>query len=371
MVEDEKRIKFPDQHYVGFRQDTQVLTKFLTPEGTDSGAKKRKESVDRWVEQGSTRYDHTLKEYVKKETPPSITVDNVPLEGFGIEQRLNRGGSWYGNQDKWKVEDPRGFQLEISGSNLQKIIESTTIVNGLIQGPCIWARLGPENILVPVGTDVYQNAVANTTRAKKSTDIKSLSVGDYVIMQNGTEGQYLGQYYLISLPYGDTFVKEFLCSPKKHYVFMHDSQLFSVVKPKISEIGENSPAMTEQEINEYLLGDRSISGHQSSYSAVSSIPVTTSELMWSMEQQPVGYGYVFNEHSSGNLAGSYWSSFSKGTDTDSRLYDRSLNMLVERSSHYGSKTYYYGRRAGKKVVAPYLVAAFHFEAGYGRAFVKV
>lgn len=387
-LEEEKRIKFPAQHYVGYRQDRDVLTGFMTPEGTDSAAKKRKESVDKWVEAGSWAYvaktDGPGYDRVKKDGKPSEVFDNKPMPGFGIEQRLNRGGSWYGNQDKWKIDDPRGFQLEISGNNLQKIIEYTTIVNGVIQGECIWARLGSDNILVPVNTEIYQNTMVNTERYAKNVSLKDVKIGDWVVQQNGEEGQYVGLYYIVGLEYGERKLRMFKVSPKKRYVFRNGDSWSHVASPKIAEVRPcDVPAPTEQEINElqYAAKEdfrRGISGQGITGLGVTSVanPTHTIKLVEGVDD-PAGYGYVFNPHE-GLLAAAYVSSLNRSWesayDRQRTLYDRELNLQIRevRKSYYGDgKEYYYGKTVEKHIVAPYITAEYEFDTSYGVASIKV
>ena len=136
-----KSIKFPEKEYIAFHlEHNDTLTAFMTPYGEDSAAKKRIETVDAWYQNGKRKFDHETKSYYETDVNPPMIFDNIPMYGFIIESRLNRGGSYYGNQDKWKIDDPRGFQLEISGGNLLKIIQACTIKNGLIEDDLIWAE---------------------------------------------------------------------------------------------------------------------------------------------------------------------------------------------------------------------------------------
>jgi len=60
---------------------------------------------------------------------------NTPVVGFEIIESATR----YSTSNKfWWVLDPRGIQFEVSTDNLEDIIKKTTIVNGVIQSPCVW-----------------------------------------------------------------------------------------------------------------------------------------------------------------------------------------------------------------------------------------
>ena len=257
-----KSIYFPDKSYVGFRLDGETLTGFLTPDGTDAAAAKRKETVDSWA-----------KGYIWSKVEkviPSKVFDNKPLSGFTIEKRLNRGGSWYGNQDKWKVDDPRGFQLEIAGTNLQNIIECTDISKGVIQGECIWGREGPNNVLIPVSTDLYKDAMKNTVRKGTSVKFSEVKPGEYVIFQNGKEGFYQGRYYIVEKQYKTNVVGNWALSSKPHHVFMSkdDKFFYIATTPKVSSIDRSEVRLcAEKEIN----SSKQIVGYSTHGRAVTSV----------------------------------------------------------------------------------------------------
>ena len=62
-------------------------------------------------------------------------IDNIPLEGFKIQKCVGR----YSSSNKlWRILDPRGFELETSSFGMGELILNSTIINGVIQGKCIW-----------------------------------------------------------------------------------------------------------------------------------------------------------------------------------------------------------------------------------------
>ena len=179
-------IKIPDQHFVGFqvRGQGHVPLGFMTPEGTDKTAERRKSTVKSW----------------SSKTIPTKTIDNEPLIGFKVGQSINHSSSWNRAFDKWRVEDPRGFELEISSGNFENIIKISTIENGEILEKCVWGRLGSENILIPVGSEIYKSAVSNTERAKQKIAIKDVNIGNKVILKNGDKITFLGRVKLYTQP---------------------------------------------------------------------------------------------------------------------------------------------------------------------------
>lgn len=98
----------------------------------------RYEEVDGKVVSLDWTYNHNGKEYTKlvipEEHQPAI-LDNVPLTGFKIIDTVSR----YSTGNKLvKVLDPRGFVFEITIASLFGIIQDGSIINAVIQEPCVW-----------------------------------------------------------------------------------------------------------------------------------------------------------------------------------------------------------------------------------------
>ena len=244
-----KDIKFPSHHYVGFQsrpsQDNVPLG-FMTPDGTDAAAKKRKESVDKWA----TPYHYHNQP--KPETVPAVTYENKPMVGFKLSREVRRYASFGNGNVKWRIEDPRGFELEISSANFAQILMLCTMEKGEIQDQLIWGRLGAENVLVPVESDAYKAAQANTERAAKKASLKDLKLGDKVVMVNGDEGVFYGKFYLIYNSYSHSSIGQTL-GDKQRWLFKTGNGWSSIASPKLAEITPGDGTLTqeaaEQEIN--------------------------------------------------------------------------------------------------------------------------
>lgn len=179
---------FPDQYFVGKQsyigKGDRYPLGFPTPEGKDSPAKKRKQTVIDWSGKDG-KFD---------------VIDNVPVEGFRFVGDVKRSGGWFSNGNVvWRVEDPRGFEFEITSPNLAMMIDLTTIKNGVIQGKCLYARDGAKNALIVENSSEYQAALEQTNRIKSSEKftLKSLQPGDLVQMVDGTEAYYYGKIYCL------------------------------------------------------------------------------------------------------------------------------------------------------------------------------
>lgn len=197
-------IKLPKQFYVGLKtqQHTEsgVPLGFATPYEPNTPAyEKRKGTVDFWCRSDNYTWDPETRKNIQKPIPDPVIIDNtVPLTGFKIADSVRRV-YWGGGNVVWRIEDPRGFELEISSSNFAKIIDCTTIVNGEIMMSCVWGRDKSQNVLLPTNSDPYQEAAENTSRIGQKVPLKDVSIGDTVVLKNGTVGIYAGAFNIVSV----------------------------------------------------------------------------------------------------------------------------------------------------------------------------
>lgn len=281
-----KGIKFPTHHYVGFQSrptSDNCPLGFMTPDGTDAAAKKRKESVDKWA----TPYHYHGQP--KQETVPSVTYENKPMVGFKLSRSIRRDSSFGSGNVKWRIEDPRGFELEISSPNFAQILLLCTMERGEIQEQLIWGRLGSENILVPVESDVYKAAQENTARVQKKVKPSEVKLGDKVIMHNGDEGIFYGYFYMIHSSYTWQQIGQQMGDKKRFLIKVTSGgwkdQWQAIGSPKVAECIPGDGTMTqesaEKEINEACVkarkGDRYGSVvHENGYSSMGYITAVNS-----------------------------------------------------------------------------------------------
>lgn len=272
-LNDSKNIRFPEKHYVGFQKRKEYVNLgFMTPYGTDSAAKKRMETVDRWAKGNSQVWDRELSKYVPNDPIPSVIYDNGILKGFFLSNPVNHSSSWNSCRDKWRIEDPRGFELEITSGNLEKIMETCTIIKGVIQEECIWARMGAENILVPTNSEIYQLAQNNTTRYNSTLSMNDVKPGDRVELKNGEEYHYIGKFYLISgnsayYRRDSDCLIDFKISDKSTYVFesvSNKGHFKAIAGPKVASISKGNIFLRdnpEQYINDNIKYLNSYTGY--------------------------------------------------------------------------------------------------------------
>jgi hypothetical protein len=188
---DNKAIRFPKGHFLGYigrPEEDELPLAFMTEDGTDKAAEKRKESVQSWVNGNSYSRNG------EKKIATFRSYDNKPLVGFRLGRSIRRYSSWGSGNVKWRIEDPRGFELEISSPNMAQIAASCVLQNGEILDECIWARLKGDNVLVPVSSELYQAVLRNQTRLETRVKPSQCERGDHIVLQNGTEGMYLGKF---------------------------------------------------------------------------------------------------------------------------------------------------------------------------------
>lgn len=243
---DDMRIIFPDKLFITFqmREAGETRLGFASPYANDKAFEKRKDTQIRWAygryypgrdvvrdkmddpdstkstttflkynEQDGKVYKNVLVEYFKKgnlvksepivvdgkapdEIQPAI-IDNVALDGFEIDKEVKRYG-WNGGNVVWRIKDPRGFALEISSANLGRMIDFVTIEAGKIKQRCIWGRMGAVNVLIPEGSEYFENAVKNTKISKmEKISLRDVNVGDEILLKDGKTGIYLGKYFTL------------------------------------------------------------------------------------------------------------------------------------------------------------------------------
>ena len=212
-------IKLPEQLYCGFDQrGPDELLAFITPFGSDSAFLKRKSTVDHWSNSNRS----------KEKIEPKI-LDNELLDGYRIDRHIKRYG-WNSSNVVVRVEDPRGFEAEISVANLCKILENNTIENGLIKNRCIWGRDGSQNILLAENSQPYLDAIQNTARQKKTVSVKDVRPGNTILLKNGKTVLYLGKGYDVNFSETDSphQAKEFYIS----YDLKRAKHLYSTIDEK-------------------------------------------------------------------------------------------------------------------------------------------
>lgn len=250
-----KSIKIPDRLYIGLvPRNNKIPSAAITPYGTDKSAKNRMSNVDRAVGR-SNKHSSML---------GTTILENKPLNGFRFTGRAYNGSS----HDFWYVEDPRGFEVEISSENLGRLLTSGIVDHGELLFPCVWARDGAVNVLLSTASQEYVAAIDNTAASKGKASWKDVRLGDTVLLRNNTQGRWMGKFYLV-LNYGygtiegNLSANEYTVSDKAYHVIYqsnlkdnhYTSAIYVVSTPQLSKIIASDP-LTEAEsellVNEYI-----------------------------------------------------------------------------------------------------------------------
>lgn len=119
--------------------------------------------------------------------------ENTPLPGFTLIEKCPRYTS---SEQMWAVIDPRGFKVQITSTNLCKILSVSGITEGLIQEPCVWARENSSTTmeLIPISSPLYIEATKNTELLENKINMSDVEIGDRVYLQNKKSGIYLGTF---------------------------------------------------------------------------------------------------------------------------------------------------------------------------------
>ena len=164
------KIRYHKEMYVSQkRQDDGPNLGFMTHKENNAAFQKRKATADAWA--SSTDYVRDADgrpvqdingkpdywgNYPRLYHPALSPIDivNIPTPGFKISNNVIRRYST--SNVLWRVEDPRGFELEIASENLNYLIQEQGIAkDGLIEARCVWVRVGANNYLIPEHTCLF------------------------------------------------------------------------------------------------------------------------------------------------------------------------------------------------------------------------
>jgi hypothetical protein len=289
----------PDKIYVTlqYRDDSSNedgLLGFMSPYTKDAAFEKRKETQDSWAygrgikihidEDDNVTASGSSNSYSKSLDAATIFMTNCyprilknePIDGFQIAKSVRRSG-WSGSGNvTWRITDPRGFDLEIRSENFAKLVASGTLINGVIQGKCAWARDGSNNVLLAEDSEPYQSAVVVTTKLKNKISLKDVKLGDTVDVMTGGKmltAQYLGKMFFMYMDGMGNYAATGLSFgvQKEMYLFKNTDGYFTISSsPKVINIEKRIDVpLTKEEIavtaNQWLSEGDGITGEYSLY----------------------------------------------------------------------------------------------------------
>lgn len=187
-------INIPKQlWYVGHTVGDNDLA-YMTYYEDNAAFLKRKATGVYWANRSAHVYNREkgCYEYPNGKVEDGVIIDNNPTTGIYIGSSVSR---WSTSNKLFRVQDPRGFTVEVATDNIATLLHLTTVTNGVIQEPCVWAREGGNHVLLPVNSEPYLETLDKMdTLANKLIKVSELKVGDIVkFFEDETEYTYLGK----------------------------------------------------------------------------------------------------------------------------------------------------------------------------------
>jgi len=183
-------INIPKQLWYVIAPSREDNLSYMTYYEDNAAFLKRKATGLHWA--SDRRYDYTKQEYVGTETGDGVIIDNVPTSGIYIGSGVSR---WITSNKLFRVNDPRGFTVEVPTDNIATLLHLTTVAKGIIQEDCVWARDGGNHILLPVNSEPYLKTLDQMdTIANKLISVKDLKPGDVVqFFEGNREYTFIGR----------------------------------------------------------------------------------------------------------------------------------------------------------------------------------
>ena len=180
-----------------------------------------------------------------------LTFENIPTEGFRIAGSVRRSGGNFGsNRSLIRIDDPRGFQLELNVDRLIEILYGCTLEKGEIRSTCVWAWDRQELVLVPTIIDLYKEAIDNTLRKNIKISLKDVKVGNTIQLENGTIGMYCGNQNYVENIWNHDDIVEFNLK-KAYFIIKEDKEIIHFSSLKVSRIVKKDVS-TKEEIDKQL-----------------------------------------------------------------------------------------------------------------------
>ncbi len=101
--------------------------------------------------------------------------DNTPISGFTISEVASR---WSTQNKLFRIQDPRGFTVEVPSGNIPELLSHTTVINGVVQEECVWGKEGSNHILLSTNSPPYLEAVQDTKVMDERISYSKLDIGD-------------------------------------------------------------------------------------------------------------------------------------------------------------------------------------------------
>jgi hypothetical protein len=151
---------------------------------------------------------------------PTLELDNTPRSGFILNKDVTRD-SWShysSGRSMIRVYDDRGFEFEITPSNLLFILMNTNCNKRELEGEFIYAWNGKELVLLPANCEEYKAANQFTSLQGKKIGVRDLVPGCIYQTKKQVNLTYLGKYDWYDYSWSDSSY-----DLVKRYVFIDDT----------------------------------------------------------------------------------------------------------------------------------------------------
>lgn len=205
-------------------------------------------------EKGKLRKEKSWNGWRDQEIENTI-FDNEPIEGFVLNKKA--GGystGWNHRQTYVRVYDPRGFEFEISVTNLLYILENTNSIKGKgLEGEFVYGYEGGDLVLMPTSSPDFKvlEKLNNKIHAKNFIKPKELKEGHLYLTKQNEELIYMGRMETYGL-YGGFGGKEEYSEPEgeKFVFYTRESNYAPFVKMKTVN-GKFIDCLTEDPVEDY------------------------------------------------------------------------------------------------------------------------
>jgi hypothetical protein len=165
--------------------DDVIALGFVSYRDADTNQIHHKSSMDKWGDKNMLRFSYI----------------NEPTTGFRVVGFVSR---WTTSNKFIRIEDPRGFQFEVSIDNFVDLLRETTIVNAIIQDKVVYGWDDAGISLYKEGSEKYNEGIDNFVAiSEPNISIKDITIGTIVKLKNGRTVQWCGPWYYIEYDWND------------------------------------------------------------------------------------------------------------------------------------------------------------------------
>lgn len=181
-----------------------MAVNFFIPKQINVGFQKRQSTytgklayIIYFDEKGKLRKETSWNSWRDKDIDNELH-DNKPLSGFVLNKKA--GGyatGWNHRQTYVRVYDPRGFEFEITISNLLYILENATSTKGKgLEGDFIYGWDGADLVLIPCEAPDYKELAQYNAKVHNSVKLKGkdMKLGGTYLSKRNQKLVYMGRF---------------------------------------------------------------------------------------------------------------------------------------------------------------------------------